>query len=161
MDGYTTDLTVQTAIGKDIIVAYQNNGVPITEGLRLVVPGTFGYKWISKLARIELVNYDFKGKWESAGYSDDGLGSYLPRPTQTPPSLPPSQPSPSPQPSPSQTNNPAVTPPVTPPPSNDRAVPQQGFLGTSLPMEYGYAIVALIVLAVVAATGYLYYKRRK
>jgi hypothetical protein len=163
IDGYTTDLTIQTAMSKVIIVAYQNNGVPITEGLRLVVPGTFGYKWISKLARIELVNYDFKGKWESAGYSDDGLGSYSPRPTQTPPSPPPSQPSPSPtpspspQPSPSQPNN----PPVTPPPSNNLAEPQQGFLGTSLPMEYGYAMVALIVLVVVAATGYLYYKRRK
>jgi DMSO/TMAO reductase YedYZ molybdopterin-dependent catalytic subunit len=72
-DGYTTDLTVQTAMSKDIIVAYQRNGEPLQEGLRLVVPGRFGYKWISEMTRIELVNYDFKGYWESRGYSDEAL----------------------------------------------------------------------------------------
>lgn len=39
--------------------------------------------------------------------------------------------------------------------------PQPGFLGTSLPMEYGYATVALIVVAIAVATGYLYLKRER
>jgi DMSO/TMAO reductase YedYZ molybdopterin-dependent catalytic subunit len=72
-DGYTTDLTVQAAMSNDILVAYQLNGKPISEQLRLVVPGRFGYKWISHLTAIELVDYDFKGKWEGMGYSDEGL----------------------------------------------------------------------------------------
>lgn len=70
-DGYTTDLTVTTAMRDDIIIAYARNGEPLTETLRLVVPGKWGYKWISELTHIELVNYDFKGTWESRGYTDE------------------------------------------------------------------------------------------
>jgi hypothetical protein len=38
---------------------------------------------------------------------------------------------------------------------------QHGFLGSNLPMEYGYAIVAAIVVAIASITSYLHYKRRK
>jgi hypothetical protein len=38
---------------------------------------------------------------------------------------------------------------------------QPGFLGSSLPMEYGYAIAAAIVVATASITIYLYHKRRK
>jgi len=73
-DGYSTDLSLQTATQPDIIVAYEKDGAPLSEILRLVVPGRWGYKWISQLTRIELVDFDFQGKWESQGYSDDGTG---------------------------------------------------------------------------------------
>jgi len=36
-----------------------------------------------------------------------------------------------------------------------------GFLGSSLPMDYGYTIVAVIVVAIVATAGYLFLKRKK
>jgi DMSO/TMAO reductase YedYZ molybdopterin-dependent catalytic subunit len=74
-DGYTTDLTVQTAMRQDVIIAYELNGQPLPEKLRLVVPGRWGYKWISGISHIELVNFDFKGLWESRGYSDE---AYIP-----------------------------------------------------------------------------------
>jgi DMSO/TMAO reductase YedYZ molybdopterin-dependent catalytic subunit len=70
-DGYASDLPVTTAMRDDIIVAYDLNGQPLSEQLRLVVPGKWGYKWVSLLVHIELVNYDFKGTWESRGYSDE------------------------------------------------------------------------------------------
>jgi DMSO/TMAO reductase YedYZ molybdopterin-dependent catalytic subunit len=70
-DGFSTDLTLAAATRDDIVVAYNLNGQPLPEAIRLVVPGRWGYKWISKLDHIELVNYDFKGFWESRGYSDD------------------------------------------------------------------------------------------
>jgi DMSO/TMAO reductase YedYZ molybdopterin-dependent catalytic subunit len=70
-DGYSTDLTVSTAEREDVILAYQQNGEPLPEKLRLVVPGKSGYKWISTPDHIELVDYDFKGSWESRGYSDE------------------------------------------------------------------------------------------
>jgi len=69
-DGFTTGLTVATAMREDIILAYEKDGEALPEKLRLVVPGKWGYKWISQLVHIELVNYDFKGTWESRGYSD-------------------------------------------------------------------------------------------
>ena len=69
--GYSTDLTVATAMREDVILAYERDGVPLDEKLRLVLPGKWGYKWISGLTHIELVDYDFTGVWESRGYSDE------------------------------------------------------------------------------------------
>ena len=43
-DGYSTDLTVEDAKREDIILAYEKDGVPLEETLRLVVPGKWGYK---------------------------------------------------------------------------------------------------------------------
>ncbi len=69
-DGYTTDLKLEDIINdENIIVAYEYNGESISP--RLVVPGRWGYKWIKRIIKIELVDYDFKGTWESAGYPDD------------------------------------------------------------------------------------------
>lgn len=70
-DGYTTDLTMQNAARPDVIVAFEKDGVPLKEKTRLVVPGMWGYKWISGIDKISLYDYDFKGMWESRGYSDD------------------------------------------------------------------------------------------
>jgi DMSO/TMAO reductase YedYZ molybdopterin-dependent catalytic subunit len=70
-DHYTTDLTLEDAMRDDIIIAYLEDGSPMSEKTRLVVPGKWGYKWISDLVKIELVDYDFLGKWEQRGYTDD------------------------------------------------------------------------------------------
>ncbi len=109
-DGYSTDLTVATAKSDNIILAFAKDGSPLSEGLRLVVPGRWGYKWIAQVVNIELVDYDFQGKWESAGYSDDGIitqssqhQTYLfpSSPVQTtPPVFPSASPKESPTPSP-------------------------------------------------------------
>jgi hypothetical protein len=72
-DGYSTDLLLETAMEPEIILAFEKDGAPLNETLRLVVPGRWGYKWIAHLTKIEAVDFDFKGKWESAGYSDDGI----------------------------------------------------------------------------------------
>lgn len=69
--GYTTDLTLADAMRNDVIVAFMRDGAPMNEKTRLVVPGKWGYKWISGIETINLVDYDFKGKWESQGFSDD------------------------------------------------------------------------------------------
>ena len=69
--GYSTDLTVATAMREDVILAYERDGVPLDETLRLVVPRKWGYKWISGVTHIEVVDYDFTGVWESRGYSDE------------------------------------------------------------------------------------------
>ncbi|NJE10515.1 molybdopterin-dependent oxidoreductase [Thermococcus sp. MAR1] len=69
-DGFTTDFYLDTVMrDEDIIIAYELNGELITP--RIVAPGRWGYKWIKYLTKIELVSYDFKGTWESAGYPDD------------------------------------------------------------------------------------------
>jgi DMSO/TMAO reductase YedYZ molybdopterin-dependent catalytic subunit len=72
-DDYSTDLSLATGMQNDIIVAFENNGVPLMGGLRLVAPGLWGYKWIYQLFDIDLVDYNFLGTSESLGYSDSGL----------------------------------------------------------------------------------------
>jgi len=77
-DGFTSDLSVEDAMYEEVIVAYELNGLPIEGGVRLppnrlVVPGKWGYKWIAGIVRIEAVDYDFLGVYESAGYSDEAL----------------------------------------------------------------------------------------
>jgi len=72
-DYYTTDLNLSDAMRDDVLVAYLQDGSPFAEKTRLVVPGKWGYKWITDLVNIELVDYDFLGKWERRGYSDDAI----------------------------------------------------------------------------------------
>jgi hypothetical protein len=51
---------------------------------------------------------------------------------------------------------PSESPADEPPPSK-----KPGLLGTDLQMEYGYALAVVTVVAIAAATGYLYLKRKK
>ena len=93
--------------------------------------------------------------------------SYNPTPTTTP----------TPTPSPAPTSTPTATPtptdpstdPPTPTPSSSSSPTieptatqkQSGFLGTNLPLEYGYAIVATVVIVGVLAATAIAIRRRK
>lgn len=75
-DRFSTDLAIQDARRNDVVIAYKKDGEFLKDkngspGLRLVVPGKWGYKWIRGLNHIELVEYDFRGLYESRGYSDE------------------------------------------------------------------------------------------
>lgn len=75
-DGFSTDLNIQDAQREDVVVAYKKDGEYLRAGdgspaPRLVVPGKWGYKWIKALNHVELVDFDFRGAYESVGYSDE------------------------------------------------------------------------------------------
>lgn len=53
-DGYTITLPIATATREDVIIAYEKDGEPLTETLRLVVPGENGHKWISMITQITI-----------------------------------------------------------------------------------------------------------
>lgn len=77
-DGFNSDLPIEDALNQNVIVAYEINGkaMPSTEvlpGNRLVVPGQWGYKWVQGIVKIEVLDYDFLGIWESRGYPDSAL----------------------------------------------------------------------------------------
>jgi hypothetical protein len=158
-DGFSTDLTIASASSSDVIVAYEKDGKPLSETLRLVVPGKWGYKWIHHLNGILVVDYDFLGKYESQGYSDNavvgqtgipsgvaniGLGDVKLNRTFASPSPNPS-PSPSPAPKPSPTASPQ---------------PEEVVTGTStslgLTAEVIYIAVALAAVTVVSV-GFTFY----
>jgi DMSO/TMAO reductase YedYZ molybdopterin-dependent catalytic subunit len=83
-DGYTTSFPVEYLTGNDRLLAYKMNGVtmPPERGFpfQLVAEDKWGYKWIKWIERIELSpRTDYRGYWESRGYSNDGSrkGSFL------------------------------------------------------------------------------------
>ncbi len=75
-DDYSSSITLEKALQEDTILAYKMNGVvlPKEHGypLRLVLPGKLGYKWVKWITKIELVDYEYEGFWESRGYSNVG-----------------------------------------------------------------------------------------
>lgn len=76
-EGYTTSLSLDYIMEKDIIMAYKMNGVVLPPErdfpFQLVAEDKWGYKWIKWIEKIELsddVNY--KGYWEKRDYSNEG-----------------------------------------------------------------------------------------
>jgi DMSO/TMAO reductase YedYZ molybdopterin-dependent catalytic subunit len=76
-DGYSTSVPLDYIIDNKIIMAYKMNNVilPPERGFpfQLVAESKWGYKWIKWITAIELSdNEDYRGFWESRGYSNDG-----------------------------------------------------------------------------------------
>ncbi|MFC1911922.1 molybdopterin-dependent oxidoreductase [Chloroflexota bacterium] len=76
-DGYTTSFPIEYVMNNDIIMAYKMNEVVISPErgfpFQLVAESKWGYKWIKWITKIELSdNVDYKGYWESRGYSNEG-----------------------------------------------------------------------------------------
>jgi DMSO/TMAO reductase YedYZ molybdopterin-dependent catalytic subunit len=76
-DGYSTSVPLDYIIGNNILMAYKMNNVtlPPERGFpfQLVAESKWGYKWIKWITEIELSdNEDYRGFWESYGYSNDG-----------------------------------------------------------------------------------------
>ncbi len=75
-DGYSTSLPLDYIIDNNIMIAYKINDVtlPPERGypFQLVAESKWGYKWIKWITKIEVSdNEDFRGFWESYGYSND------------------------------------------------------------------------------------------
>lgn len=77
--GYTTSLTIADIEETDPLLAWQVNGEPLPEEqgfpVRLVVPDRLGYKWIKWVTGIEVIQGEYEGYWESAGYSNEADAS--------------------------------------------------------------------------------------
>ena len=76
-DNYSDSLNLKEASVENIILAYKMNGVdlPPAQGfpIRLVCPDHYGYKWVKWIVKIEVVEYDYIGFWESRGWSDNAM----------------------------------------------------------------------------------------
>ena len=76
-DGYTTSFPLEYIMDNDIILAYKMNEITIPPErgypFQLVAESKWGYKWIKWITEIELSDdEDYKGYWESRGYSNTG-----------------------------------------------------------------------------------------
>ncbi len=75
-DGYSTSLPLDYILENDILIAYKMNGLtlPPERGFpfQLVAESKYGYKWIKWITKIELSdNTDYRGFWESRGWSNE------------------------------------------------------------------------------------------
>ena len=76
VDGYTTSLPLQEILEKNLILAYDANGIALPPEMGFpfifVAEDKWGYKWARWVNRIELSSDDsYQGYWESNGYSND------------------------------------------------------------------------------------------
>jgi len=82
-DGFSSSLTLDKAMHPTTLLALEVNGttLPETQALyggmpagypyKVVAPCKEGYKWVGWIDEIEVVDYDYKGTYESQGFSDD------------------------------------------------------------------------------------------
>ncbi len=80
-DDYSSSLTIQEASMDNVLLAYEMNGelLPAEQGfpVRVVAPDHLGYKWVKWVVRMEIVDYDYIGFWESRGWSDNAYRTPL------------------------------------------------------------------------------------
>ncbi|MGD0644560.1 MAG: molybdopterin-dependent oxidoreductase [Candidatus Bathyarchaeia archaeon] len=161
-DGFRADLPMATAQKSNIVLAYEEDGNPLPDELRLVVPGEWGYKWIDLVTSIQLVNYNFLGTEESLGYDDNGVSAQIPNsgppnpnsssptPTLSPSSYPPFSTTPSPSGSPSSTGSPTPTS-STPTQINKQTTPMTNYI----------FIAVIAILIAIAATALILRKNKQ
>jgi DMSO/TMAO reductase YedYZ molybdopterin-dependent catalytic subunit len=155
-DGYEIDLSTSEAMLDNVIIAYEKDGQPLPETLRLVIPGANGKVWISMITQITI----------STSMTETSS------PTPEPPPMPKQSPTPQLPPTP-QPNNQSATPPVispsnnqsvtTPviPPSISQPEQQQDSPSSSLPPEPGYAALATLSVVIGVTTVHLFLRRKK
>ena len=76
VDGYTTSLPLATIKDRQLIFAYQANGIDLPPEMGypfiVVAEDKLGYKWARWVNRITLSDDpDYKGFWENVGFSND------------------------------------------------------------------------------------------
>ena len=152
-DGYSTTISLDTALQPDTIIAYEKDGVPLQETLRLVIPRANGSFWISMITAINMT---------AAVASDNLSPNYVRSIVPTTPIPQPSQPQV--QPSTAPKSDPTAEP-SAPPVSTIHQEQQQNITkqsssslkqGTQVEVAYG------LVIAVVAAAGvgFVAYRRK-
>lgn len=76
VDGYTTSLPLETILSKELILAYNANGLALPPELgfpfMVVAEDKLGYKWARWVSEIELSDDpSYLGYWEQRGYNND------------------------------------------------------------------------------------------
>lgn len=76
-DGYTTSLPRKVIEDRQLLLAYEMNGIALPKErgfpFQVVAEDRWGYKWAKWVTRIEVsADADYEGYWESRGYDNKG-----------------------------------------------------------------------------------------
>jgi DMSO/TMAO reductase YedYZ molybdopterin-dependent catalytic subunit len=143
-DGYTIDISIQEAMRPDVIIAYELDGQPLSETLRLVLPGQNGNRWIAQINQITVSMAAASSQPSAASAELAPVGQQSPTPQPTPTPTPQTTPSPSPTPSSSPT--PSVSPPTAKPEPE--------------PFPIALTVIAIATVAVGGIGLTVYFKKR-
>jgi DMSO/TMAO reductase YedYZ molybdopterin-dependent catalytic subunit len=162
-DSYTVAIPTLIAIAPETIIAYQKNGDPLPEGLRLVLPGYNGASWIAQIMSITMSSNEAPTPPAASG--SGGRANLLEniienRQILPKPSLTPQQIQPTPQPTPNNS-----TPNPTAPKANTTQVEptpkQQTTANQSIMIESEtIVIIATIIMIILAIAGAIMFKGR-
>lgn len=76
-DGFSSSILLAEAMDPTTILGLMANGTDLGQvggfggGYRIILPGRWGYKWVSNVKAIIIVDYDYKGTYERNGLSDE------------------------------------------------------------------------------------------
>ena len=164
-DSYTVAIPIDVALLPQTIIAYQINGQPLPEGLRLILPDCNGASWISHIVSMsaspEVVAAPAPisvGGMSNNRLNDLGVNTASPTPTHTPtptssvpaPTSAPATPTPTPTQVPIPTNNTAIEP----------SPKQQALDQQAIGLDQKAIALVMIVLVVGLTIAILAYKRR-
>jgi hypothetical protein len=156
-DGYAVNIPLQVAMQPGVIIAYEVNGSPLSEGLRLVVPGANGNIWITLITSItmstSIISVSQSVAGNGIGPPTDSTGqssTQQQEPVQTQPTTPKNE-----------TSTEPVVPPanVTQPAQKASTPPESSPEGLGFPVVVAYAIALGATVALVAV-GYFIHKDR-
>jgi DMSO/TMAO reductase YedYZ molybdopterin-dependent catalytic subunit len=159
-DGYAVSIPIDTAMRPDVIVAYDLNGSPLAETLRLVVPDANGNIWIAMITSISMST----GQLSQGVSGNNELKPFEQYQSSTNITTQPSQQQqPQIQPTPTASSNKTIVEPVAPPANVTQPQSEQkasGQQGLNFPVEAVYWVLFGIVVAVVAVS-FVVYSRKK
>jgi DMSO/TMAO reductase YedYZ molybdopterin-dependent catalytic subunit len=157
-DGYKSYIPYELAIQPQTIIAYERDGVPLEEQLRLILPGTNGAAWIAMITSITMstsgANYP-----EGVTVGGANIAQIIPPPTSsitTPPQTT-SKPQPT---TPANSSNITATSPANATITDQLTPPPQVSKNQETNLEIGVLTGALVSLLILSIAGYLIYKRK-
>ena len=163
-DGYTIRVEVATAIQRKFTIAYELDGQPLKEALRLVVPGYPGNYWINQITEIKVTsstNYDIGPKPPTPTPKP----TMPPLPTKPPTPTPTQQPTTTPKPTETPTAAPTSTPilPATPEPTSiqlaNEQTDQEPASGSYSP-SYNTIIILAVTITMSMIVSFLFLRRK-
>ena len=150
-DGYNRAIPIAEATQENVIIAYEFNGSPLPETLRLVLPGANGEFWVAMINHIVVST-------NSAPYSYSGSGVNMP--ALIPQSSTPA-PTPAPTPLTAPSPNPSPTPPTTPTPTPFQEPSSSQDTQNSETNPEMIVIASTGAVSAVAVGLFVYFKKRK
>ena len=150
-DGYNRAIPIAETTQENVIVAYEFNGSPLPETLRLVLPGANGEFWVAMINHIVISTNSATHSFSGSGVNLPALIPQSPTPAPTPAPTPLTAPSPKPSP----------TPPTTPTPTPFQEPSSSQDTQNSETNPEMIVIASTGAVSAVAVGLFVYFKKRK